>query len=172
MKEESISFKYNVNAYKNGVIQQGDFVCGCCQQKVEYGYKHMYAENRPSVICVECLASGEAARKFDGSFVQSANTRAVSDPAKIDELFHRSPGYPSWQGEYFPACCNDFCSFIDDVGTEELEQMGIADELFADYKKRGGDPSVREELIAVGPVAGYLFQCLHCKQYHLHIDRE
>lgn len=50
--------------------------------------------------------------------------------------------------------------------------MGIADELFADYAARGGDPSVRDRLIAVGPTAGYLFRCLHCGAYHLHVDRE
>lgn len=37
----------------------------------------------------------------------------------------------SWQGEYWLACCDDFCAYIGDVGTKELEEMGIADEVFA-----------------------------------------
>lgn len=165
-------FRYSLHAYENGVFARGNFTCDCCGRQSEYAYNGaMYCIGQPPVVCPECIASGEAARRFDGDFVQSAS-QAVTDPAKRDELFHRTPGYPSWQGEYYPACCDDFCTFVGDVGTEELEEMGIADELFTDYAARGGDPSVRDRLIAVGPTAGYLFRCLHCGAYHLHVDRE
>ena len=99
-------------------------------------------------------------------------SRLVTDPAKADELYHRTPGYPSWQGDFFPYCCDDYCTFLGDVGTEELEAMGIADTVFADYEERGGNPHVREVLQAVGETAGYLFRCLHCGAYHLYVDRE
>ena len=74
--------------------------------------------------------------------------------------------------DFFPYCCDDYCTFLGDVGTEELEAMGIADAVFADYEERGGDPRVREVLQAVGETAGYLFRCLHCGAYHLYVDRE
>ncbi len=173
MAKHPVTFRYNVNAYENDIIREGDFVCGCCGRKVNYIYNgSMYCAGPPPTVCAECLANGEAARKFDGIFVQDADTRAVTDPAKRDELFHRTPGYPSWQGEYFPACCDDFCTFIGDVGTEELEAMGIADAVFADYAERGGNPCVRDSLVAVGSTAGYLFQCIHCGKYHLHVDMD
>lgn len=62
-------------------------------------------------------------------FIRDAESGLVSDPQKTEELFKRTPGYASWQGEYWLACCNDYCAFIGDVGTEELERMGIADEV-------------------------------------------
>jgi protein yieJ len=34
------------------------------------------------------------------------------------------------------ACCDDYCAFLGDVGTKELEELGIADEVFDDYVKR------------------------------------
>lgn len=51
---------------------------------------------------------------------------------RLHELFHRTPGYISWQGEYWLACCDDYCAYIETVGTKELEEMGIANEVFAD----------------------------------------
>lgn len=169
---EKPSFKYSVNAYENGLIREERAVCGVCGRNVRYVYHgRMYCEGRPPVVCAECLSSGEAARRFDGSFVQGASP-LVTDPARRDELFHRTPGYPSWQGEYFPACCDDFCTFVGDADTEELERMGIADEVFEDYARRGGDPGVRRELQVAGSAAGYLFRCLHCGKHHLHVDWE
>lgn len=75
----------------------------------------------------------DSSRKFDGIFIQRAEKNKVDDPAKIDELFKRTPGYVSWQGEHWLACCNDFCAFIGDVGTKELEELGIADDVFEEY---------------------------------------
>ena len=53
----------------------------------------------------------------------------VSDPAKRDELFHRTPGYLSWQGEYWLACCDDYCKYIGYAGIEELEKLGCKEEI-------------------------------------------
>lgn len=87
-------------------------------------------------------------------------------------MFKRTPGYASWQGEYWQACCNDYCAFIGDVGTEELERMGIADEVFAEYDARDEFDNAREYLEKSGSLAGYLFRCLHCGTYHLWVDAD
>ena len=36
-------------------------------------------------------------------FIQDAESGLVSDPQKTEELFKRTPGYASWQGEYWLA---------------------------------------------------------------------
>ncbi len=48
--------------------------------------------------------------------------------------------------------------------------MGIADEVFQEYNERTGYPVKREYITKKGNCAGYLFQCLHCKKYHIDID--
>lgn len=173
MTKPPVTFRYSVNAYENGIIEPGVFVCGCCGRKALYAYRgSMYCPYSTVAVCVDCLANGEAARKFDATFVLGGNTRAVRDPEKIDELFHRTPGYPSRRGAYFPACCGDFCTFIGETCTEELVETGIADEVFEDHVRRGSDPHVRKTLTAAGSTAGYLFRCIHCGKYHLHVETE
>ncbi len=166
-------FKYNPRAYDLGLFKRGEFTCDCCGEQTDmiYGSGIYTAHDPQPKVCPECLANGAAAEKFSAQFVNSGDS-AVTDEEKIDELLHRTPGYPSWQGDFFPACCGDFCAFIEDVGTAELEEMGIADEVFEDWEARGGDPYDREVLVAVGSTAGYLFQCLHCGRYHLHVDND
>ena len=84
----------------------------------------------------------------------------------------RTPGYVSWQGEYWLACCNDYCAFIGNVGAKELEDMGIADEVFEEYDSLNKYEGAREYLEKSGPLAGYLFKCLHCGKYHLWVDAD
>ena len=157
-----VAFRYNAAAYECGIIRREEGVCGVCGRPREWFYTGaVYCAGPAPRVCAECLHSGEAARKFDATFI-TRGSRLVTDPAKADELYHRTPGYPSWQGDFFPYCCDDYCTFLGDVGTEELEAMGIADAVFADYEERGGDPRVREVLQAVGQTAGY----------HLYVDRE
>ena len=148
-------------------------ICECCDKNTEIYYNNgVYSEQDVTYLCPACIANGEAANKFDATFVQGADKLATDDATKDKELFERTPGYESWQGEHWVACCDDYCAFLGDVGTKELEELGIADEVFADYAKRD-DYDVkmaRELLVAGGDFAGYLFRCLHCKKYHIYID--
>lgn len=139
-------------------------------KKTEYFLETMYCEKDVDCICPECVANGKAAEKFNGEFISDAEISKVDEQAKVDELFKRTPGYISWQGENWLACCNDFCACIGDVGTKELEEMGIADEVFAEYDKLNEYENAREYLVKAGSMAGYLFRCLHCGKYHLWVD--
>lgn len=169
-------FKYSPNCYKNeDVFEHKEIAplnkCQCCGKQTEY-YRGMYAEKDIDCVCPDCIANGAAAKKFDGEFIQ--NAEPLEDGAdKIDELFHRTPGFNSWQGEMWLAHCNDFCAFIGEVGKKELENMGIAEEVFADYSERNefNIADVREYL-GNGSMAGYLFRCLHCGKYRLYVDAD
>ena len=120
-------------------------------------------------MCPECIASGQASKKFDGEFVQAAEDFKVNDDSKREELYCRTPGYMSWQGEYWLACCKDYCAYLGDVGTKELEEMGIADEVFAEYDEQDGYEDARKYLVKKGSMAGYLFQCLHLYCYKIKV---
>lgn len=170
--EKKIVFKYHPNVYDNDIIEHKNGVCQCCRKEVSEYSNTMYCKEDVHCICLECISDGKAAEKFSGSFIQDAESGLVSDPRKTEELFKRTPGYVSWQGEYWLTCCDDYCAFIGDVGTKELEQMGIADEVFAEYDARGEVDDARKHLTKAGSLAGYLFQCLHCGKYRLQVDAD
>ena len=168
------TFKYHPNCYNN-VFEKAkagiNTACQCCGEPTEIFYGAMYCHEEVNCLCPKCIASGAAAKKFNGQFIQDAeNIKNCTD--KIDELFHRTPGYVSWQGENWLAHCNDYCAFIGDVGTKELEEMGIAEEVFEDYAQMDGYSidDVQRFLVKAGNMAGYLFQCLHCGKYRLWVD--
>lgn len=162
-------FKYHPNLYEGDKVTWADGVCECCGKKVGAYIENMYCMEEVECICLNCVANGKAAEKFDGDFIEQVEKR-VSDPEKTDELLHRTPGYFSWQGEYWLTCCDDYCAYIGEVGTKELEEMGIADEVIEEYEARGEYQDIRENLVKKGWISGYLFQCLHCRKYHLYVD--
>lgn len=172
------TFKYHPKCSENEVFEKArdgeQATCMCCGKHSEYYYSQtMYAVEDVDCLCPQCIADGSAARKFDGEFIQDAES--LEDAAdKTDELFHRTPGLITWQGEYWLSCCNDYCAFIEYVGTKELEQMGIAEEVFADYEEQGqyDIDDVRSYLEKNGSMAGYLFRCLHCGKHRIWVDAD
>ncbi|MGM9925784.1 MAG: CbrC family protein [Bacillus sp. (in: firmicutes)] len=163
-------FKYHPNVYQCGVVKFSNNICECCGRTVDAYIERIYSEEDVECICLDCIASGKAAEKFDGSFIQDADS--IDNPEATEELFCRTPGYESWQGENWKACCNDYCAYLGTVGTKELEKMGIADELFEEDGSFDGWDDARKYLVKDGSMCGYLFQCLHCGKYHLVIDTD
>ena len=177
MRDENLpQFKYQPNAYKNGSVlfNRSWFrkkICQCCGEKATAYVPTMYAAEDVTCVCVDCVASGRAAKKFNGEFVQDAERR-VGSSENTAELFQRTPGYESWQGEYWLTCCNDYCAYIDTVGLKELKRMNVSDEIFDGYDERLGfhDEGARTQLSKTHSPCGYLFRCLHCGKYHLWVD--
>ena len=163
-------FKYHPNVYDCGVVEFGRGTCNCCGKETDAYVRSMYTREDVDCICMECVASGAAAEKFDGEFIQDADP--VDNDEAREELFCRTPGYVSWQGENWAACCNDYCEYIGAVGTEELEELGIADEFFEEDGSFDGWDYAREFLTKDGSLCGYLFRCLHCGKYHLRVDAD
>ena len=164
-------FKYHPNIYDSekvlGGVVFGENICQCCGNKTEVYVSRMYCKENVNCICMECVASGKAAQKYDGDFIQDAER--ISDAEKRNELFLRTPGYCSWQGEYWLACCDDYCAYLGDVGYTELKEMKL-EHIIEEYKQNDGFDLENEWLEKGGTVSGYLFQCLHCGKYHLNVD--
>ena len=76
------------------------------------------------------------------------------------------------RGEYWLSCCQDYCAYLGTVGTRELEEMGIAEQVLEEYEARDEFQDVAEYLVKDGSMCGYLFRCLHCEQYHLWVDAD
>ena len=96
--------------------------------------------------------------------------RGLINPEVVEELAHRTPSYTSWQGETWVACCGDYCAYIGPVGTEELEETGMADELFEADGSLDGWKDARRDMVRSGWFTGHLFRCLHCGRCHLRAD--
>lgn len=175
---EKVFFKYHPNVWEIGVFSKsvnGEIVtCQCCDGKTEYYLEKMYCKEDIECVCPECVASGKAAEKFNGTFIQDAEIDKVDSVEKIDELMKRTPGYISWQGEYWLACCNDFCQYIGEVGIDDLKKMGIAEQVISDYEKDNPYNYYEDcmEYLGNGIMQGYLFQCLHCGKYRLWVDAD
>jgi uncharacterized protein CbrC (UPF0167 family) len=163
-------FKYHPNVYDDSIITHGEGVCQCCGNKVNVYTEFIYSRHDDiRCICMNCIADGSAAKKFDGEFIQDVEQR-VSDPTKTDELLHRTPGYSSWQGEYWLTCCDDYCEFLGSVGGKELDELGIPDNVIKEYADEWKTELDRYELEKYGSPSGYLFRCLHCGKYRLNVD--
>ena len=170
-------FRYHPDPFKTGVFKEDTSVlCECCEQATGVYYRgSIYCTADVKYLCPHCIASGAAAAKFDAGFIQDADplpSGAADAQGKTEELFKRTPGYFSWQGAHWLTCCDDYCEFLGDVGTKELQDLGALEEVFAEYALRGefAVEDVRDCLVAGGDTAGYLFRCLHCGKYKIYVD--
>ncbi|MBR6383285.1 MAG: CbrC family protein [Lachnospiraceae bacterium] len=161
-------FKYHPNLYNLGIVKFKNGICNCCGKITNAYIQNMYTSEEIDCICLKCVSNGEASKKFDGEFVQDAEK--ISDKDKIDELFRRTPGYISWQGEHWLACCDDYCEYIGTVGISELNEMNISEEVFKEFDNSGLSSDFCESLKKDGSPCGYLFRCLHCGKYRIWID--
>ena len=167
-------FKYHPDPLETGSFEEGEEkICPCCGNKSRVYYTSMpYCIDNVDYLCPTCISNGDAARKFDAMFVSDAEWHGDNDKEKDDELFRRTPGYLSWQGEHWLSCCDDYCAYMGTVGTRELKAMDIADEVIEEYVQRGAFEDIGEYLVKDGPMCGYLFKCIHCGKYHLWVDAD
>ena len=167
-----IEFKYHPDPIKTEAFKQDKtVVCNCCGNETGTYYTNpFYSAKDVDYLCPECIASGRAAEKFNGEFQDSESVDEVSDPAKLDELCLRTPGYCGWQQEYWLAHCDDYCAFMGYPDWKEIESMGIVEEIEETYREDlcGLDFEDLKKHIAVNGC--YLFKCLHCGKHIVYID--
>ncbi|MEK4427155.1 CbrC family protein [Solibacillus sp. FSL K6-1523] len=164
-------FKYLENPIKSGIFKiDKKVVCDCCEQEVEvYIESGLYAIASVEYLCPNCISSGKAAKKYDGTFQSDLfNDEQVVDESFVDEILHRTPGYVSWQGNDWFAHCTDYCKFIGYVGWAELVERGIDSEIENFTEMTLED--LKLYLTNDGDLQGYLFQCLECGKYCLYAD--
>lgn len=173
-------FKYHPNSYQLDIFKAEKGICSICHKErtIKYDYS-FYSIDEPEYICPWCIASGEAAEKYHGSFNDYASIEGVSthlDKASaiylpeqfLDAVILQTPSYSSWQQERWLVHCHEPCAFIGYIGAKEMnpyfndikpniEQLGYSTE------------EVSNNLSVNGYMVGYLFECVHCRQKRLHI---
>lgn len=167
-------FKYNPNAVSLGVIKKENTLCPVCKAEREYKYDGpFYSLENIEGICPWCISDGSAAKMFDGEFQDAANCDAVEKNEYTDELIHKTPGYVSWQQEYWLSHCGDYCAIVQYVGWNEIKHL--QEELYEDIAKICTEFRLTQEefqgrLINEGGLQGYLFECVRCGKHRLYAD--
>lgn len=80
-------FKYNPNVYKNGMVEFGSGICQCCGEKTNAYIQNIYAIEDIDCICMNCVSSGKAAHKFNGTYIQDADW--IDNPIATEELYKK-----------------------------------------------------------------------------------
>lgn len=163
-------FKYHPNLYHTGIVVFGEGICNCCKQKTEAYIESIYAVEDTDCICLHCVADGKAAAMFNGEFIQDADP--IDNVEATDELFHRTPGYFSWQGENWKACCNDYCAFISELGENDFLDPAIQQKLKSGEIICDTEMSVQDIITGSAYTRGYLFKCLHCNRQYMRVDMD
>ena len=167
-------FKYHPNPLATGAFTQAQYavVCDCCGCSTHIYYDGpFYAIDDINYLCPNCIASGAAAKKFDGDFQDDGCLESeVLDAEKVDELIHRTPGYSGWQQEYWRSHCGDFCAFIGYVGAAELKALGVLDEVLDDPQWSEEEKDLIKTSVNGGSLQCYLFKCLHCGKHMVWMD--
>ena len=168
------TFKYHPNPLATGAFDESEegVTCDCCGKTAHIYYEvPFYSVEDIDYLCPDCIASGEAAKKFNGTFQDDyCVDDGVEDMSKLDELIHRTPGYCGWQQEYWRAHCGDFCAYLGRVGALELKALGIMDEVLDDSLWNEEQKDLIRTSVNGGSFQCYLFQCLNCGKYMLWTD--
>lgn len=173
-KVELPVFKYHLNPLKSEVVIKESIRCEICNCNRDYKYvSPLYCIDEVENICPWCIASGEAARKYNGVFIDADRCEGVNNKEFLDELIHRTPSYIGWQQEQWVSHCGDYCTFIDYVGWEEIKHLSA--ELKEDIDFLMNDLGLTQKefeksLFNNGTLQGYLFKCLHCGKHRLIAD--
>jgi uncharacterized protein CbrC (UPF0167 family) len=162
------TFKYHPDPLSTGSIKASPAVCDCCGTARGFEYTASFYSPHQSdpTICPWCIASGEAAQKYEGDF---------SDPCPladegiaeniIEEVAKRTPGYNSWQQEVWESHCNDACEFRGDAKPTELSDLsGVDLEKHLSRIEFSSEQwqSIVREYQEGSDAAIYKFVCRHC----------
>ena len=107
-------FTYHPDPLKTGSVEASEARCVCCGRERGYIYvAPVYAaEKLTSQLCPWCIADGSAAERFGATYSDGHSLIQAGVPeAVIEEVTQRTPGFHSWQGEDWKACCGDACEF-------------------------------------------------------------
>ena len=83
------AFRYHPNPLETGAFEESadGVACDCCGKTTHIFYTGpFYAVEDIEYLCPECISSGEAARKYDGSF---------QDDCSVDEAWRIRPSWTS-----------------------------------------------------------------------------
>ena len=163
-------FRYHPAPLATGAVAASEKICACCNQARGYIYVGpVYSVNDlHDALCPWCIADGSAASKLDASFADSYPLARAGVPADvIEEVNLRTPGYVSWQQEWWLSHCGDACEFHGDASIQDVESASDSTKQawLLEYKQdEAAWKWVTEGYQPGGDSALYKFVCRHCRQ--------
>src|SRR5215210_4945294 len=127
MTESLPHFTYHPDPIATGAVIESANVCQCCGLSRGFIYvasTYTALEDIEDALCPWCIATGEAAAKYDASFSDDYSLVLAGLPQSIvDEITLRTPGYVSWQSERWMIHCGDACEFHGDLPQSRLSSL-------------------------------------------------
>jgi len=177
-------FRYHPDPIATGSIIPSENKCVVCDQKRGYIYTAYVGGGKSDYrdqICPWCIGDDSANEKlgvifFDPDGVERSYPRPIKQSI-VDEIVERTPGFFTWQGQYWLTHCNNAMKFLGSKGYTELLELGDdAIQAIADSTGLSHDApdcfSFFESLDKDGAPRAYLFQCLHCRTYDGYTDTD
>lgn len=165
-------FKYNPNAYEISLISFYNDNCEVCGKQSDFfGSSSPYGEEDIDSVCVHCINSGKAHKKFECEF-NIIKYNSIKEQDKINELVYQTPGIFSWQEFDWLEHCDDFCAYLGKVKWKDIQHLEeeMKEELEL-HTKEYSNSTVEDLIEALNRyMDGHLFQCLHCGKYKLKLD--
>jgi uncharacterized protein CbrC (UPF0167 family) len=173
-------FRFHPDPLQSGSVAESEDACQRCGERRGYLYAGpVYAESDlADRLCPWCIADGSAHRAYAVTFVDSEAFVGDVPATSVEEITARTPGYHAWQGERWPACCGDATAFLAPVGIGEIRERHreaestVLGHIVHEVGISGGAARRLLEALRrdVSPTA-YLFRCLRCAAYRVHIDQ-
>jgi uncharacterized protein CbrC (UPF0167 family) len=165
-----------------GVFERSADACDRCGRARGWLYTGpVYCEGDEPRICPWCIIEGSAARDagctFNDTGVIAHHPGDDRDPPpdEMEQVAERTPGFNSWQGNHWFACCGHAAVFLGEADEADLRGRwaGAVPTILASGKGAFDDA---EELIAGlergGSTGVYVFACRHCGRLGGYFDMD
>ena len=170
---EAPSFTYFSATALAPLLEVTEGACECCGKRPGKLYRGpFYSIEEVEYLCLDCIDSGAAAAKFDGSFNDIVvewdgrviDAEAAKAPASVlDELRHRTPGYETWQGNRWIFHCGDGGVYQGDASAEAVANASPeARAHFDEINSPGTWARVLEGWTPQSHPSVYHFKCRKC----------
>lgn len=154
-------------------FSEQEVVCDCCKKKTRfYSEAGIYAEEFCEFLCVDCIASGNAAERYRGTFnTLESKCNSIDDE---ETVLKKTPSLPSNQEYSWKVCCGKPCVYLKRATYADMEELFLWDKLketfhdeiipFEDLQELVGEEEDDSLLM--------LFRCKECGKIYAIIDLE
>jgi hypothetical protein len=173
------TFRHHPDPIASGSISASDAKCACCKKSRGYIYEGpVYGDDDEVTLCPWCIHDGSAHKKLNVTFVDSEAFADDASAQVVDLICERTPGFNAWQGEQWPSCCGEPAAFVTPLGAEDIRtkyprlEGTLMMHIVHDLGISGGAARrVLESLQKDESPTAFLFQCLHCENMPVYVDR-
>lgn len=176
------TFRYHPDPLATGSACGDGRSCVLCGEARGVIYDGPIYGRQADVLCLHCIASGEATRSLampDGTAAEFTDVgEGVPNDVQrsvLEEVAQRTPGFRGWQQAHWLYHCGDAAEYLGRVGHDTLTEYPDAlDMVLHENDVYGWTSEQSREYVGQptpnGGATGYLFRCLHCRRALAYTD--